>query len=86
MSTEILDELFIAVALIAPQMKIAVDSLDTIAQCQQHPQQCDAVSTTAECHELQPFFCQQPFFSDESINSVLQSNHNYSLLIKLFHI
>jgi hypothetical protein len=66
--TEILDELLVAVTLIATQPEVTVDSLDAIIQGQQHPQQSDTVCPTTQRHKQQPLFRQKSVITDEISN------------------
>ena len=50
---EFVDELLVAVALVAAEMEVAVGSFDTVAQSQQNAEQGDTVGTAAEGYEME---------------------------------
>ena len=52
-AAEVLDELLVAVALVAAEVEVAVGSFDTVAQSQQNAEQGDTVGTAAEGYEME---------------------------------
>ena len=66
------DKLLIAVALVATQPEVAMNSLDLIAQIKQNAQQSHTIGTAAERHKLQPLFRQKPILPDEIFNPAYQ--------------
>ena len=61
---------FITVALLASQMKVAVSSLDTIAQSPQNMKQCHTVSPTTESHNVKTVVGQKLMLRDEIGNLI----------------
>ena len=52
-AAEVLDELLVTVALVAAEMEVAVDGIDTVTQSQQNAEQGDTVGTAAEGYEME---------------------------------
>ena len=71
-AAEVLDELLVAVALVAAEVEVAVGSFDTVAQSQQNAEQGDTVGTAAEGYEMQTVTGQQPLFFNICLNPIYQ--------------
>ena len=78
--TEVFNKILIPVALLAAQMKIAMSSLDTIAQMAQDAQQRHAVGTPAECDYMKTILRQELMLRDEIFNLIRHSTYNTSPL------
>ena len=63
--TEILNELFVAIALLATQMEVAMSSLNMIAQIAKDAQQSHAISPTTKCHNVKTVMGQKLMLRDE---------------------
>ena len=63
-------ELFITVALVASQMKVAVSHLNIITKVKQNSQQGHTVSPTTERDEMKTFSCQKLLTTDEFRNFI----------------
>jgi hypothetical protein len=69
-AAEVLDELLVAVALVAAEVEVAVGSFDTVAQSQQNAEQGDTVGTAAEGYEMQTITGQQPLLFNICLNPI----------------
>ena len=78
--TEVFNEIFISVALLAAQMKIAMSSLNTISQMAQDAQQRHAVGTPAECDYVKTILRQELMLRDKIFNFIRHSTYNTSPL------
>ena len=68
--TEILHELFITVALVASQMKVAMSGLNMISKITQNSQQGHTICPTTERDEMKTFSCQKLLTTDEFRNFI----------------
>ena len=71
-AAEVLDELLVAVALVAAEVEVAVGSFDTVAQSQQNAEQGDTVGTAAKGYEMQTITGQQPLLFNICLNPIYQ--------------
>ena len=71
-AAEVLDELLVTVALVAAEMEVAVDGIDTVTQSQQNAEQGGTVGTAAEGNEMQTITGQQPLFFNICLNPIYQ--------------